>query len=78
MCPPVPRSYTALAAVGIAVALTSTNLDSFERYASERVPADDCGGDALGPASPVETVLALSAVALVGYEVLTLLGRYVP
>jgi len=73
-----PASYTALAGISIAVALTSTNLDSFERYALSAFPLTIAAASLAVRLRLWRQLLALSAAALAGYEVLTLLGRYVP
>ena len=73
-----PASYTAFAFFVLAVALTASNLDSFERYALCAFPL------VLGAASVVRTprqetaVLVVSAAGLVGYAVLAFTGLYVP
>jgi len=73
-----PASYTALAAVSIGIALTSTNLDSFERYALSAFPLTIAAAWLSVRLRLWRQLLALSVVALAGYEVLALLGRYVP
>ena len=74
----LPASYTALAAISITVAVTSANLDSFERYALGTFPLTIAAAWLSVRLRVGRQLLVLSAMALVGYEVLALLGRYVP
>jgi hypothetical protein len=73
-----PVSYTAFGASTVVIALTSTNLDSFERYALGAFPLTLAAAWVAVRFRVWRPLLALSAVALVGYETLALLGRYVP
>jgi hypothetical protein len=73
-----PLSYTAFAASTVAIALTSTNLDSFERYALGAFPLTLAAAWVAVRFRLWRPLLVLSAVALAGYETLALLGRYVP
>jgi hypothetical protein len=74
----LPLSYALFASVVLVVSLTSTNLDSFERYALGAFPLVVAASTATSR-RPVEyTVLALSAVAMAGYATLAFLGVVVP
>jgi len=74
----LPRSYALFAVAVLAVSLSSTNLDSFERYA--------LGGFPLVVAASLHTasrrvelaVLAASGLAMAGYATLAFLGVVVP
>ncbi|MGH9018195.1 MAG: hypothetical protein ACRDY1_10655, partial [Acidimicrobiales bacterium] len=73
-----PCSYGAFAVAVLAVALSGSNLDSFERYALSAFPLALAAtvvlrGRRLGPA-----VLVLSAAALLGYALLAFTNVYVP
>ena len=73
----LPRSWSALAAVAVAVNLAADNLNSTERYAYGMLPlvvalACVTGGRWWRPA------VGLSAVLLVGMATLAWYGRYVP
>jgi Mannosyltransferase (PIG-V) len=73
-----PASYTAFAVCVLAVALTASNLDSFERYALSAFPLV-LGASVLVRRSKAETVVfVLAAAGLVGYAVLAFTGLYVP
>jgi hypothetical protein len=73
-----PASYGALSVAVLAVALTSKNLDSLERYGLGAFPLVLALSTLLTTAWLERTWLALSAVALEGYAVLALLNKYVP
>jgi hypothetical protein len=73
-----PAPYAAFAFCVLAVAVTASNLDSFERYALSAFPLT-LGAASLFSKSRTETaVLVLAAVGLVGYAVLAFTGLYVP
>jgi uncharacterized membrane protein len=73
-----PASYTAYAALTLAVTLTAPNLSSFERYAL------DCFPFALALATLTRrrqiawAAFAVSGALLAGYGLLTFLGAYIP
>jgi hypothetical protein len=73
-----PASYGALSVAVLAVALTSKNLDSLERYGLGAFPLVLALSTLLTTAWLERAWLALSAVALEGYAVLALLNKYVP
>jgi hypothetical protein len=60
------------------VALTGSNLDSFERYALSAFPLVLAGASLTADDRVFRVVLVLSAVALVGYSVLAFTNLYVP
>ena len=74
----LPSSYTAFAAVTIFASLTSTNLDSFERYALGTFPLTIAAASVLSRTRWRNAVIVCSCVAFVGYESLALVARYVP
>ena len=73
-----PASYGAFAAAVLAVALSSKNLDSLERYALGAFPLVLTLADVVAAAWLDRAVLALSAAALEGYALLAFLNAYVP
>ena len=74
----LPVSYAAFATVVLVVSLSSTNLDSFERYALGAFPLVVAASTATGR-RPVElVVLIVSGTAMVGYATLAFLGVVVP
>lgn len=74
----LPTSYAALATAMLAVALSSTNLDSFERYALGAFPLV-VAASTLTPFRWVErVVLVLSGLTMAGYATLAFLGVVVP
>jgi hypothetical protein len=74
----LPHSYALFATVVLAVSLSSTNLDSFERYALGAFPLVVAASTATAR-RPVEvTVLVVSAAAMTGYATLAFLGVVVP
>jgi hypothetical protein len=74
----LPFSYGAFAAAVLVVALASSNLDSFERYALGAFPLV-VAASTLTRRRPVEiVVLGLSALAMIGYAMLAFLGMVVP
>ena len=74
----LPAAYTWFSAVSLASAVTSSNLDSFERYACRvRSPwssSSPCSSPIAGP----RAVIALSGLAMTGYATLAFLHAYVP
>jgi hypothetical protein len=73
-----PASYTAFAFCILAVALTASNLDSFERYALSAFPLV-LGAASMMRSSRYETaVFVLAAGGLVCYSLLAFTGVYVP
>jgi hypothetical protein len=73
-----PASYGAFAVAVLAVALTGSNLDSFERYALSAFPLVLAGASLTADDRVFRIVLVLSAIALVGYSVLAFANIYVP
>jgi len=73
-----PVSYGAFAAALLAVALTASNLDGFERYALSAFPLVLAGATLTSGERVMRVVLALSAVGLVGYALLAFANLYVP
>ena len=74
----LPRSYALFSMAVLAVSLSSTNLDSFERYALGAFPLVVAAAT-LTARRPVElVVLTASASAMVGYATLSFLGIVVP
>lgn len=74
----LPRSYAAFATVVLAVSLSSTNLDSFERYALGAFPLVVAASTFTASRRVERLVLVLSAVAMAGYAMLAFLGVVVP
>jgi Mannosyltransferase (PIG-V) len=73
-----PAPYAAFAFCILAVALTASNLDSFERYALSAFPLT-LGASGLFTKSRTETVVfVLAAAGLVSYAILAFTGLYVP
>ncbi len=74
----LPRSYALFATVVLVVSLSSTNLDSFERYALGAFPLVVAASTTTSR-RPVElVVLVVSAAAMTGYALLAFLGIVVP
>jgi len=74
----LPHAYALFATVVLVVSLSSTNLDSFERYALGAFPLVVAASTATSR-RPVEvTVLVVSAAAMAGYATLAFLGVVVP
>ncbi len=74
----LPPAATAYALVSVAVALTSYNLDSFERYLFAVFPVAIAGGLVVRR-RPVEyAMIAALAGALVAYSVLAFTTAYIP
>jgi hypothetical protein len=73
-----PASYGAFAAAVLAVALSSKNLDSLERYALGAFPLVLTLADLVAAQWLDRAVLVLSAAAFEGYALLAFLNAYVP
>ncbi len=74
----LPLSYGAYAAVTVASAVTSANLDSFERYALAAFPVVVALALLVRPGWPTRVVVSLSALAMTGYATLAFVHAYVP
>lgn len=74
----LPGSYTAFTVVVLAVALSSTNLDSFERYALGAFPFVVAASIHTASRRVEVVVLVTSGLAMAGYAVLSFLGVVVP
>ncbi len=74
----LPSSYGWFALVTIASAVTSSNLDSFERYALGAFPLVIVGAILTRDRRIERTLLVLSATAMTGYATLAFLHAYVP
>ena len=74
----LPVSYGAFAVCVVVVALSGSNLDSFERYALERVPPRDGGATLLRSARVATVTYVLCGAAMALYAVLAFQGAYVP
>jgi hypothetical protein len=74
----LPASYTLFAAAVLAVALSGSNLDSFERYAMSAFPLSMGAALVLGEPQLERTVLTLLAAGLAGYSLLAFLNISVP
>ena len=74
----LPLSYAAFAAAVLVVSLTSSNLDSFERYALGAFPLVVAASTLTSRRGVEVAVLALSAAALVSYAFLAFVGIVVP
>lgn len=74
----LPLAYGLYAAVTVASAVTSSNLDSFERYALAAFPVTVALALLLRPGWPTRAVVALSALAMTGYATLAFCHAYVP
>ena len=73
-----PASYGAFAAAVLVVALTGSNLDSFERYALSAFPLVLAGASLTSSERVFRVVLVLSAAGLLGYALLAFTNLYVP
>ncbi len=73
-----PVSYGAFAVAVMAVALTGSNLDSFERYALSAFPLVLAGATLTADRRLFRVVVVLSAAGLVGYALLAFTNLYVP
>jgi len=74
----LPASYGAYAAVTVASAITSANLDSFERYALSAFPVVIVVALLVTDRWWWRAVITVSAAAMTGYATLAFLHRYVP
>lgn len=74
----LPASYGWFAAAILAVALSGTNLDSFERYALSAFPLVVAGATLLRSPRVALATFAVCAAALCGYALLAFQGAYVP
>jgi hypothetical protein len=74
----LPISYAAFAAVVLAVSMTSSNLDSFERYALGAFPLVIAASTLTGRRGVEWAVLIVSAVGMLSYACLAFLGVVVP
>ncbi len=74
----LPASYGALATVVAVVALTGTNLDSFERYALGAFPLVVAAASLTAGRRVERSVLVLAAAGLAGYALLAFLNLSVP
>jgi hypothetical protein len=73
-----PASYGAFAVAVLALALTGSNLDSFERYALSAFPLVLAGASLTGDKRVLRVVLVASAAGLMGYALLAFTNLYVP
>ncbi len=74
----LPAPYTLFAAGVLAVAVSGSNLDSFERYAMSAFPLSMGAALVLGEPQLERTVLTLLAAGLAGYSLLAFLNISVP
>jgi hypothetical protein len=74
----LPASYGAFATVAVVVALTGTNLDSFERYALGAFPLVIAAASLIAEPRVERSVLVLAAAGLAGYALLAFLNLSVP
>ena len=74
----LPASYTLFAAAMLVVSLSSTNLDSFERYALSAFPLVVAGAAVTTRPEVWRVVVVGATAALVGYGLLAFLGIVVP
>jgi hypothetical protein len=73
-----PASYGAFAAVVLAVAITTKNLDGFERYALSAFPLVLAGANITAGEKVERAVLVVAGAGLVGYALLAFTNLYVP
>lgn len=73
-----PASYAAFAGAVLLLALTASNLDSFERYALSAIPLTLAAASITAGGVVERTVLVLLATSLVGYALLAFVNLYVP
>ena len=73
-----PASYGAFATAVVLVALSGTNLDSFERYALSAFPLVLAGAGLMAGPRGERAVLTLAAAGLAGYALLAFLNLSVP
>ncbi len=74
----LPRSYALFAASVLVVSASSTNLDSFERYALGAFPLVIAGSMFTSNRRVEVAVLAVSGLVMAGYAALSFLGLVVP
>lgn len=74
----LPAAYGAFATAVVAVALSGTNLDSFERYALSAFPLVVAGATLTAGRRVERVVLVLAAAGLAGYAALAFLNLSVP
>ena len=74
----LPASYGAFATAVVLVALSGTNLDSFERYALSAFPLVIVGASLTAEPGWSGRVLALAAAGLAGYALLAFFNLSVP
>ncbi len=74
----LPASYSWFAAAVLAVSLTSSNLDSFERYTLGAFPLVIAASLYTARRGIEVTVLVVAAAAMVGYATLAFMGMVVP
>jgi hypothetical protein len=74
----LPASYSWFATAVLAVSLTSSNLDSFERYALGAFPLVIAASLYTARRRIEVTVLVIAAAAMVGYATLAFMGMVVP
>ncbi len=74
----LPAPYTLFAAAVLAVAVSGTNLDSFERYALSAFPLSMAAAVVLTQSQVERAVLSLLAAGLAGYALLAFLNISVP
>jgi hypothetical protein len=73
-----PASYGAFALAVLALALTGSNLDSFERYALSAFPLVLAGAGLTSDERVFRVVLVAAAAGLMGYALLAFTNLYVP
>jgi hypothetical protein len=74
----LPLSYGLYSLAVLAVAVSGSNLDSFERYALGAFPLVIAASTLVRSRRVETTVLVVGAACTVGYALLGLLGAYVP
>ena len=74
----LPLSYAAFAAAVLVVSLTSSNLDSFERYALGAFPLVIAASTLTARRRVEMAVLVVAGLAMVGYATLAFMGVVVP
>jgi hypothetical protein len=74
----LPRSYAAFATAVLVVSLSSSNLDSFERYALGAFPLVVAASTFTESRRVERLVLVVSGLAMAGYATLAFLGVVVP
>ena len=74
----LPVSYGAFALCVVVVALSGSNLDSFERYALSAFPLVLAGATLLKSPRVATVTFVLSGAAMALYAVLAFQGAYVP